>query len=435
MRKQFEGKTFYVRGGWLDNELHFNQNGKFVGNSPKASYTLSLVEITRVHLDKHHLDLEGIRYGLHFLGAAPFEDQAVDRVRLTSKKKPLHIVIDREEVELPKKQKPPKPDKKKQAPPKTKASGQTVRAGAPSAPVQEAPSAPVQELSSAPVQEASSAPVQATPSAPVQEAPSAPVQTASSAPVQEAPSAPVQTASSAPVQEAPSAPVQTASSAPVQEAPSAPVQEASSAPVPPTPPTQVPPSGLILHGATVATSQAVANQTLRHTIDAVFASGIDQSMIATLPAYWQLYYKDVDLKQDYRPSDPSILPENQVDTKARLVSVFDPPSNEFAQKNGVAGMSMYHVVVQPDGKAGEVAIGRPIGFGLDESAVNAIRQAKFEPAIKDGKPVPVVLDLIVEFRIYSKLTDRAAAKPVGPQPQILPGPYSVDQPQAQSQRQ
>ena len=158
-------------------------------------------------------------------------------------------------------------------------------------------------------------------------------------------------------------------------------------------------------------------------------------MIATLPAYWQLYYKDVDLKQDYHPSDPSILPENQVDTKAHLVSVFDPPSNEYAQKNGVAGMSMYHVVIGPDGKPGEIAIGRPIGFGLDESAVNAIRQAKFEPAIKDGKPVPVVLDLIVEFRIYSRLTDRAAASPTGPQPTILPGPYSVDQPQPQAQRQ
>jgi len=315
MRQQLEGKTFYIRGGWLENSLHFTYQGLFDGNSPKASYTLSLVQINRVHLDKRHLELEGVRYGLHFLGAAPFEDQAVDRVRLTTKKKPLRIVIEREQVIVLKKQKPPKPGKKKQA------------------------------------------------------------------------------------------------SALPQDA----VQ-----------PEPAPQPEVLRPGVTI--SQAEANQALRGAIDRIFAAGIDSHMIATLPVYWQLYYKDVDAKQDYRPSDPAVLRQSQVETKARLVSVFDPPSNDYAQKNGVAGMCMYHVVVEPDGKLGEIAIGRPIGFGLDENAVDAIRKAKFDPAIKDGKPVPVVLDLVVEFRIYSKLTDRPAPKTTGPQAPVLPGPYSVNHP-------
>ncbi|MFZ0394668.1 MAG: TonB family protein [Terracidiphilus sp.] len=327
MRQQFEGKTFYLRGGWLDDSLHFNQYGRLDGASPRASYTLSLVQITRVHLDKHHLQLEAVRYGLHFLGAAPFEDQAVDRVRLTSKKKPLRIVIDREEVIVPKKQKPPKQSKKKPA--SAQAPEQSQAAAAESAPT-------------------------------------------------------------------------------------------------PTPDLSRP---------GVTTSQAHANQALRNAIEAIFAAAIDQRMIATLPIYWQVYYKDVELKQDYRPSDPAILRQSQVDQKARLVSVFDPPSNEYAQKNGVAGMSMYHVVVEPDGKPGEIAIGRPIGFGLDESAVDAIRKAKFDPAIRNGKPVPVVLDVVVEFRIYSKLTDRAGAKRTGPQQPVLPGPYSVNLPKPSADQQ
>jgi len=341
MRQQLEGKTFYLRGGWLDNNLHFNDHGQLDGSSPKASYTLSLVQITRVHLDKHHLELEGIRYGLHFLGAAPFEDQAVDRVRLTSKKKPLRITIDREQVVIPKKKKPSKQDKqKKKQPPNPSASG---------------PGGP--------------------------------------------------------------------------------------APAPPLTPAQIdgavaaaPPAVTGL-GDKATVSQAVANKALRDALDAVFASGIDQRMIATLPAYWQLYYKDVAAKTDFRPSDPDILRQSQVDKKARLVSIIDPQSNDYAQKNGVAGMSMYHVVVEPDGKAGEVAIGRPIGFGLDESAVDTIRKAKFDPAIKDGKAVPVVLDLVVEFRIYSKLTNTAAAKPAEPAAPVLPGPYSANQPKPAAQPQ
>jgi TonB family protein len=330
MRQQFEGKTVYLRGGWLDDNLHFNQDGQLDGTSPRVSHTLSLVQITRVHLDKHHLELEGVRYGLHFLGAAPFEDQAVDRVRLfPKKKKPLHITIDREEVIVPKKHKPPKPGKKK--------------------------------------------PTSASPQA-------------------------------------------------AGDQPSGQTEPLAAQPAP------VPPPDITRHGAKVTTSQAEANKALRDAVDAVFASSIDQRMIATLPDFWKVYYKDVDLKQDFTPSDPAILRQSQVDKKARLISIIDPPSNDFAQKNGIAGMSMYHVVVEPDGHPGEIAIGRPIGFGLDEHAVDAIRKATFDPAIKNGKAVPVVVDLVVEFRIYSKLTDRAAVKSDAPQPPSLPGPYSVNLP-------
>jgi hypothetical protein len=117
-----------------------------------------------------------------------------------------------------------------------------------------------------------------------------------------------------------------------------------------------------------------------------------------------------------------------VDQKARLTSEFEPASNQFAQDSGVAGMSLYHVVLGADGRPQEIAVARPIGFGLDESAVDSIRKATFSPAIKDGKPVPVLLDLVVEFRIYSKRTAVASSPgvPVQPRSSALPGPYSVD---------
>jgi TonB family protein len=122
-----------------------------------------------------------------------------------------------------------------------------------------------------------------------------------------------------------------------------------------------------------------------------------------------------------------VLRQNTVDKKAVLVSKFEPESNEWAQANGVAGMALYHTVIGADGKPTEIAVARPIGFGLDENAVAAIRKATFEPATKDGKPVPVLLDLVVQFRIYSKRTaasgkQEAEDKTAGKQ---LPGPYSL----------
>ena len=127
-------------------------------------------------------------------------------------------------------------------------------------------------------------------------------------------------------------------------------------------------------------------------------------MVAAMPDFWRNYYQAAAEKVDYKPTDPGVFPAGVVDQKAKLVSVLDPPSNELAQANGVAGIAMYHAVVGSDGKVEEVVAGRPIGFGLDESAEQSIRKAVFQPAVKDGKPVPVALDLVVSFRIYSKRT-------------------------------
>jgi TonB family protein len=320
LRQQLQGKTFYLRTGYLDNTLHFDEKGKLDGNSPKAPYTLSLVEITHVRLEKHKLEIEGIRYGLHFLGASATEDQtaAVDKVRLTTKKKPLVITIDREEVSRPKKEK----EKHQKHP-----GPQSAEAAAPQ------PDA---------------------------------------------------------------------------------TRDAESS-----------------HHHAVTESEATSNVELAQSLDTVFAAGIDDRMIATLPDYWRLFYKATAEHRIYKPADPSVLRQSDVDHKAKLITAVDPPSNEFAQKNGVAGMAMYHVVVGTDGKSREIAIGRPIGFGLDENAVQSIQQAKFEPGIKGGQPVPVTLDLLVQFRIYSKLTaepTQSAAAAAQPNKPILPGPYTANAP-------
>ena len=169
---------------------------------------------------------------------------------------------------------------------------------------------------------------------------------------------------------------------------------------------------------------------LRNAIDRIFSVGIDDRMIAAMPDFWKLYYQAVAEKADYRPTDPSILRQNDVDKKAKLLSAFEPDSNEFAQADGVSGLALYHTVLGADGKPKEIVIARPIGFGLDESAVDSIRKASFEPAIKEGKPVPVLLDLVVEFHIYSKRTavlskpENASKTDATP----LPGPYSLQHP-------
>src|ERR1700691_2784506 len=180
---------------------------------------------------------------------------------------------------------------------------------------------------------------------------------------------------------------------------------------------------------TTTTSPAHATALLKDALDKIFAPGLDERMMAAMPDFWKLYYQAVAAKADYKPLDAAVLRQNTVDTKAKLTTNFEPESNEWAQASGVAGMALYHTVIGPDGKPGEIAVARPIGFGLDENAVAAIRKAKFSPAIKDGQPVPVMLDLVVQFRIFSKRTAVQGTPETDekstPSAPTLPGPYSV----------
>jgi outer membrane biosynthesis protein TonB len=356
------GKQLFLRGGYLDNDLSYNENGILVSHSPQGSYTLSAIQIDKVHLAKHKLELEGERYGLHFLGALPYEDptKAVDRVNITPKKKVVKITIDRELVVKPKEKKE-KPEK-----------------GKPANPAPKAATAPTPTTASAP----------------------------SAVPATAPPTAPAETASAADNQEAQAAARAEIAAAPTAERPA----DAKS--------------------VTTTTSQAHSNKLLSDALDNVFAQPFDSRMMESMPGFWKLYYAAAATKTDYKPTDPAVLRPSEVDKKARLTSTFEPQSNEFAQDHGVAGICLYHVVIGADGKPGEIAVARPIGFGLDENAVDSIRKATFAPAIKNGNPVPVMLDLVVEFRIYSNrtaVTANPAQQP--PAAQSLPGPYSTQQPQ------
>ncbi len=183
-------------------------------------------------------------------------------------------------------------------------------------------------------------------------------------------------------------------------------------------------------------SAAVAAETLWLALDRILAPSLDDRMLASLPDDWQLYYA---AQRSGRPFEPAgLLPVSELHPRARLLKIMDPPSNAVAQANGIAGRALYRVVIEPNGKPGRIAIVRPIGFGLDENAVAAIRAASFQPAESAGHPAAEALDLAILFRIYSKLTsalavgDRSkAALPTANPPTgaTLPGPYSVEKPQ------
>jgi len=61
---------------------------------------------------------------------------------------------------------------------------------------------------------------------------------------------------------------------------------------------------------------------------------------------------------------------------------------------------LLQVIVETDGRLRDVRVVRSLGFGLDEKALEAVRQWRFDPARKNGQPVAVVVNIEVNFRLY-----------------------------------
>lgn len=84
----------------------------------------------------------------------------------------------------------------------------------------------------------------------------------------------------------------------------------------------------------------------------------------------------------------------------RAIYAPDPEYSEEARKAKYQGTVLLWLVVGPDGRSHEVRVQRSLGMGLDEQAVEAVKKWRFEPALKDGRPVPVQIYVEVNFRLY-----------------------------------
>jgi TonB family protein len=161
---------------------------------------------------------------------------------------------------------------------------------------------------------------------------------------------------------------------------------------------------------TTTTSPAHAARLLNEAIDRIFSERLDESYVRNLPDFWRQYFA---AKAGGTAANSAIsqavLPGPDV-TSPKIVSSLEPGSNEFAQKYNIAGMALFQTVVDPQGHPEVLAVAQPIGFGLDERAVEAIRKASFEPGLQNGKAVPVMVDLRVTFRIYSNRTRGSAVE-------------------------
>jgi periplasmic protein TonB len=78
----------------------------------------------------------------------------------------------------------------------------------------------------------------------------------------------------------------------------------------------------------------------------------------------------------------------------------DPEFSDEARRAKYQGVCIVGLIVDSQGNPQQAHVVRPLGMGLDEKALEAVRQYKFKPAMYKGKPVPVEINIEVNFRIY-----------------------------------
>jgi TonB family protein len=74
---------------------------------------------------------------------------------------------------------------------------------------------------------------------------------------------------------------------------------------------------------------------------------------------------------------------------AQVVTRVEPEYTVAAREQGLEGTVVVEFVVDEKGVPSEFMIGLPLGYGLDEMAILAVRQWRYKPPKKDGKPVRV----------------------------------------------
>ena len=78
----------------------------------------------------------------------------------------------------------------------------------------------------------------------------------------------------------------------------------------------------------------------------------------------------------------------------------EPEFSEEARKAKFMGVVTVSLIVDATGKPQNVHVTRGVGMGLDEKAMEAVKQYRFKPATENGKPVAVYLNVEVNFEIF-----------------------------------
>jgi len=147
-------------------------------------------------------------------------------------------------------------------------------------------------------------------------------------------------------------------------------------------------------------------------LDAIFVEGI-ANLVPSLPFYWKNYAEKNFLAIAAAPLNQPAPETSSAETQEakpqrigggitapRLLHSAEPAFNAPARVLMYSGTTLVNLHVETNGTVSHLSVVRPVGLGLDESALAAVQQYTFSPALMNDKPVLVELNVEVNFQIF-----------------------------------
>jgi TonB family protein len=128
---------------------------------------------------------------------------------------------------------------------------------------------------------------------------------------------------------------------------------------------------------------------------AMFSVGIDPGLQRAMPEYWRHYFDPTLAWPQDGLSGQVIYALNGTGDQAKDVVApkeehrVEAKYGEFAVRDKVQGALQLRLVVDVGGVPQRIAVARPLGYGLDASAVEAMMKWRFAPGMREGAPVAI----------------------------------------------
>jgi TonB family protein len=130
------------------------------------------------------------------------------------------------------------------------------------------------------------------------------------------------------------------------------------------------------------------------------------NLVSTLPA-WASVFADKP-SAGASPSKASAPPPNDSlprkigggVTPPKVLFAGEPQYTPAARELKLSGNVLVYLQVDTNGNPIHIRLLRPLGLGLDEAAIRAVETYRFTPAMSNGKPVIVEMNVEVNFQIF-----------------------------------
>lgn len=120
---------------------------------------------------------------------------------------------------------------------------------------------------------------------------------------------------------------------------------------------------------------------------------------ATVAQQYQLPPSTLEVPQEDLDAAGSIQ-QSAKDARPKITYKEKAKYTEEARSHRVAGAVILTTVLSKQGKLIVTGVVRALPYGLTETAIEAARKVRFDPALKDGQPVSVRSTLEFTFRLY-----------------------------------